>query len=653
MADGITPHIYAGQITEEAPIRENILGFAERHGFDIAGASVDPADPESSRDWLQATADRGLDVMINNGRVEGAMGHELAADPGKLQEPLDDLRGVLEVYADYYPEGRCFAWHEEPLMGNWEGDSLSAKADQMVEHGPEIFAAMKDVAAEVAPDLDLGIFVHQPFVADSEHTDNPAFTRLLDRLRERDAMPDFAYIDTYRGYYEWEGGYEATNDYLHSILSNAKEQMDGRPVHYLGEAHTINNLYTPSKQAIQGNFRTAAKAGVDGYGWWVRGSHRVTHERNYNPFLPNRGTDQEPDAYTSWTGARDRLLWANLLLHEHTNGVSRADKFDLWVHGHDLDLYETRVELEADGEWEHVGDVSGYVSGPTVYDPDGREWVSVLHCLDRERYLDGDLSVRLTGHEDGDGADIHGVHAVPYSGTTHYRAEPDLAEEIDDLDLSASALGSAALDATVRAGEELTATVAVDAPDRTTEDTPLAVDTDDLDRLADLEAGMDDHADYFDLWVYGAGLEDADVFLQDSELELGEVELTERAETNGEALVVRGLAKDDFYSYETTGHFVWPRITAEGGVDVRAVYLMPYHGTDNPKTPDDVADIVRREFTEGQGQLNRFAIGAHVSPVADPGDDFEAWVHVNDRHVYEQTPFDYHPSLGWPPWYLQ
>jgi hypothetical protein len=288
-----------------------------------------------------------------------------------------------------------------------------------------------------------------------------------------------------------------------------------------------------------------------------------------------------------------------------------------------------------------------------VYDPDGREWVSVLHCLDRDRYLQGGLDVRMTGAEDSDGADIHGVHAVPYSGTTHYRTEPDLADSIDGIDLSASALGSAAVDATVEAGEELTATVPVDAADRTIDDTPLAVDTDDLDRLADLEAGMEDHADYFDLWVYGSGLADADVFLQDSELELGEVELTDRAETDGEALVVRGLPKEEFYSYETTGHFVWPRITAEDGVDVRAVYLMPYHGTDNIKTPADVADVVRREFTEGQGQLNRFAIGAHVSPVADPDDDFEAWVHVNDRHVYEQTPFDYHPSLGWPPWYLQ
>ncbi|MFB6218249.1 MAG: hypothetical protein ABEH77_03560 [Halobacteriaceae archaeon] len=655
MAEDIQPHIYAGQITDDAPIRENILGFAERHGFDIAGASVDADDPESSRGWLQACRDRGLDVMINNGAVEGAPGNELATDPDKLREPLDNLRDVLEVYADYYPEGGCFVWHEEPLMGNWEGDSLSAKADQMVEYGPVIFEAMREVAAEVAPGVDLGIFIHQPFVAGAEHTDNPAFTRLVDRLRDRDAMPDFAYIDTYRGYYEWEGGYEATNEYLHSILSNAKSVMDGRPVYYLGEAHTINNLYTPSKQAIQGNFRTAAEAGVDGYGWWVRGSHRVTHDRNYNPFLPNRGTDQEPDEYTSWTGARDRLLWANLLLHEHTNGIDRADKFDLWVHGHDMELYETRVELKAGDGWEHVGDVSGYVSGPLAYDPAGREWVSVLHCLDRERYLDGGLELRLTGRDDSDGADIHGVHAVPYSGTTHYHTEPELADAIGDLDLPATALGGTDLDTTVGAGEQVTATAAVEHPDRVVEETPLAVDSDDLDRLADIEAETDDHTGHFDLWVYGTNLDDARVFLQDSGLELSEVEVTDRAERNGRALVVRGLEKEAFYNYETTGHFVWPRIAAEGGVDVRAVYVMPYHGTDNPKTPGDIADIVEREFTEGQGQLNRFAIGGHVSPVSNPvgGEDFEAWVHVVDRHIYEQQPFDYHPSLGWPPWYLQ
>jgi hypothetical protein len=650
MADGLQPHVYASQITDDERFRENALAFAERHGFDVAGPSLDPENPEADRDWLQAGVDHDLEIMINNGRVEGYPAHELATDEAKLQERLDELRDILEVYADYYPEGHCFAWHEEPLMGDWDGADLAERAEEILEYGADIYAPMKRVAEEVAPDVSFGIFIHQPFVAGPEHTDLPLFGELMDQLRERDAMPDFAYIDTYRGYYEWEGGYEATNEYLHSILSNAKEQIDGRPVHYLGEAHTINNHYTPSKQAIQGNYRTAADTDIDGYGWYVRGSHRLTHDRNYNPFLPNDGEDNQPDDYNGWVGGRDRMEWALALLNEHATGVERSEQFDLWVHGHDMDLHETRVELETADGWEYVGDVSGYVSGPVAYDPADREWVSVLHGLDREQYLDGDLSVRLTGHEDGDGADIRGVYAVPYSGTTHYRTEPDLADVVGDLDLDALALGGQVLDATVDPGATHTATVAVENPDRVVEDTPLAVESTDLDRLADLEADEYDHTDYFDLWVYGQNLDDARLFLQDSGYELSETELTDRAETDGQALVVRGLEKDDFYNYETTGHFLWPRV--EGG-DVRAVYLMPYHGTDNIKTPGDIADIVESEFTERQGTINRFAIGAHVSPVGPSSGEFEAWVHVNDRHIYEQKPFDYHPGLPWPPWYLE
>jgi hypothetical protein len=632
--DDIKPHIYPSQITDDETFRENVLAFADRHDFDIAGPSLDPEDPEAARDWLQAGVDHDLEIMINNGRVEKYPARELATDEEKLEELLDELREVLSVYAEYYPEGHCFAWHEEPLFGNWEGETLGDKADVITEYGADIYAAMKRTAREVAPDLNFGIFIHQPFVAGPDFTDKPLYGELMDQLRERDALPDFGYIDMYRGYYEWEGGFEATNDYLNSILTNAKEHLDGRPVYYLGEAHTINNHYTPSKQSIQGNFRTAAEAGVDGYGWYVRGAHRLTHERNYNPFLPNDGTDGEPDAHNGWIGARDRMQWASLLVDEHVHGRDRDEKFDLWVHGNDLTLYETQVELDAGAGFEYVGDVSGYVSGPVAYDPAGRDWVSVIRGLDRS-YLDGGLDVRLTGNEGSDGATVHGVYAAPYSGTTHFRTEPALTDDIDTIDLDAATLGGGAVDATLAAGDATTASFTVEHPDRVVEDTPLAVESGDFDRLADVEAEMDSFADYFDLWVYGDGLDDAEVYLQDSGFELSETELTDRAETDGQALVLRGLAR------------------IEGADDVRAVYLMPYHGPDNLKTPADVADIVEREFTDGQGMINRFAVGAHASPVPVTDGSLETWLDVNERHIYEQVPFDYHPSLPWPPWYLE
>lgn len=231
--------------------------------------------------------------MINNGRLGDRAARALTTDEDVMDEHLHELEEVIRVYAEYYPEGRVFAWHEAPLFGGWEGDTLAEMTDDVLEHGPEIFRAQKTRINDIAPELDVGIFVHHLFLPSSDHTDEPLFEKLAGRLADLDSMPDFTYIDMYRGYYEWEADYKGVNDYLAAIIENVSDQMEGRPIHYLGEAYTINNHYTPSKQAIVGNFRTALEAGVDGYGWYVRGSQRDTHERCYNPFLPNKG-DEPP-----------------------------------------------------------------------------------------------------------------------------------------------------------------------------------------------------------------------------------------------------------------------------------------------------------------------------------------------------------------------
>lgn len=63
-------------------------------------------------------------------------------------------------------------------------------------------------------------------------------------------------------------------------------------------------------------------------------------------------------------------------------------------------------------------------------------------------------------------------------------------------------------------------------------------------------------------------------------------------------IVLRGLKKDDWYADHSTGSFLGVQVEAgQQCADVKAIYAMPYHGSYN----------------------------------------------------YKSEPFDYHPSLPWPP----
>jgi hypothetical protein len=168
-----------------------------------------------------------------------------------------------------------------------------------------------------------------------------------------------------------------------------------------------------------------------------------------------------------------------------------------------------------------------------------------------------------------------------------------------------------------------------------------------VSRLADIEADDEFRADdYFDLWVYGDGVADATV-------EIDGEDVTGYGDGGGddrEALVLRGLSRAEHWRFHLAGDFVDLEIeTGEG--TVRGVWVMPYHGTVNPKTPGDVVDIVEREEREGHDQLATFALGTATGKTG-AGGTFTRWLDINDRHLCECDPYcDFHAGAPWSPWH--
>ncbi|MFB6218620.1 MAG: hypothetical protein ABEH77_05490 [Halobacteriaceae archaeon] len=622
---GVEPHVFAGVVENDPDLRENVLRFAADHDLTVT-FSPDHDDPEGLDALLGELRAYGLDFMMNTGQLGERSSAELAAGGDALDELCERTMRTVDVYADHYPDGRVYLWHEAPLFENWVGDDQDEQAESIADHGPAIFAAQKATIQDRYPGIDVGVFVHNPYMAPSSHTKTPIFGRLMDGLRDRDALPEFTYCDMYRGYYEWEAGYEGVNEYLRAVLENAREQTGGRPVHYLGEAHTINNNYTPSKQSILGNLRTAVDTGVAGYGWYLRGNYRRTHRRNYNPFLPNEGEVDEQQ-FTSFTGSRDRLLWAFLCLLGHT-GYDPADYFDLWVHGRDLRFHEHRVSLARDGEWAFAGDVSGYPDGDNPYAGAGRDRVCVLRGLDRS-HLAGGLDVRI----DSEGAArLHGVYALPHFDAAAFVPEAEATDLLDGVDAGAFALGHDATGRDLRPGTATELSVPVDDPDRPPDALPTTPPPETLDRLRGLAAD-DPPSALFDLWVYGDRLADARIDVAGDDV----TGLADRPDAPGEgqAVVVRGLDKEEYYDVHRLGSRL--DVAVETGGRVAAAYVMPHGGQYNVGSPGETAATVEAEYADRLGQIDQFAIGSAAWPPAPDRDSYEAEIQCVHRRLVERT----------------
>lgn len=377
---------------EDRGVRENLLSFARRHHLAALFAHPDSNDDRVARtlaEPLQAAAESGVEAWLNVGVLTDLTPEEFVTDREKRRSHLAGLRTAATAYRTRFPRGKIVLWQEAPVGGTWvEGGAWSdAAVSNLERYGPEIFAAQKRVVENVAPDVDVGIFVHFPYIVPSRQPDT--FGTVIDGLQRRGAMPDFAFVDFYRGWYEKDVGPERANDAIEGLVANAKAHVG--EVYYLGQSHTINPHHTPSKQAIRMDLRASAAA--DGRGWYARTRYTET-ERGFDPFVPNVGIDRDDARASTVTFARDRYLYAYVsLLAAGTDFVSER-KFDCWIHARNVGFHEHRLSLRtANGDWEFIGDLGGYVDG-TPYSSADR--VSIFHALDRDRFVvDGTLTGRI------------------------------------------------------------------------------------------------------------------------------------------------------------------------------------------------------------------------------------------------------------------
>lgn len=649
MNDDFDPHLYVGPGYSDAAYRRNVLPYVARHDMAIVlnDYSVDPETAgDDVRDRLREASERDVDVWLGTGLLPD---EDDVEDPSLATSDADLVaddsmerfeavhRRVADTYAEFYPEGRVILWHEMPYMGNWAGDTYEEKGESAVENGPAVFEAQKDAIREASGDLSVGVFPHWPVVPDSDHTEVPVFERLLGRMADRGVLPDFTYFDYYRGYYEWSAGYEACNEWLDAAVTNVKDHTGDRPVYCLCQAHTINNHYTPSKQAIVGNVRAALGAGVDALGWYSRSAYRSTRDRNFDPFVPNVGTVDE-DQFTSFTGSRDRLQYACMYMLEQRAAFAPDERFDLWVYGHDFDFYENAVSLRtAEGDWEFVGDVSGYADGDNPYSGGDRERACIVHALDRDRYLDdGELQVRVEGRETGDGATLAGVAAVPYVEAGLYRTELDATGHFQNGDPTERfALGTWRGERDVAPDDQVTVSCPVADPDRRLRAVVYPGYRDAYERMARIEA-EDSAREYFDLWVYGTDLGGLHVAAGDDGLAEYRDSSEPESADGTEAVAYRGLQRERFLQSAAGGQYLDLRFTADDAVALFGAYAMPCGGTANFASDTAVAEVLDRDYGEAGGQVQTFALGNATWPEGvrvDADAPFEAWVHVPNRRA--------------------
>jgi hypothetical protein len=565
-----------GSLRTTDRLRDNVLAYADRH--DLAVVLVKPnANVPNVADivgpQIEAAVERGVDVWLNTGILTELTAEEFAGDADRREQHLDRLRRLAELYRDRVDDGRIVLWQEAPVSGRWaEGGKWTAESvANLREHGPAVFAAQRGAIKDVAPDVDVGIFVHFPYVVDSKTPET--YANLLSSLRDRDAMPDFAFVDFYRGWYEKDVGAGPANDAIRSLITNARDGVDGREVFYMGQAHTINPNHTPSRTAMRQDLWTALDAGADGVGWYSRNQYKRTGAA-FDPYVPNVGDPEEfgdrADVST-FTVARDRYQYAWAATHPTRQEYDPRAKFDLWIHTDGIGFHDHSVSLRgAEGDWSFVADIGGYADGDYPYD-DGPH-VSILRGLDRERFLDGTLDLRVESRAE---TALRGVYVRPFTPDT-FVSEREALSLVSDRQFGSFGrfcLGNATGGEPLTDGETTRVSVDVERhrsplpldalvyPDAFAEKASL--------RRAEREAEFRP-LDRFDLWISGtdvAGLDAVNLGGRDA---LAESVAVARADAAAVAYgVPRSLLAEDSLG------------TAEvaGGASVDALYAMPYGGS--------------------------------------------------------------------------
>ena len=428
-----------GQLHRDSLNYQNLLAFAKRHDlsliFSPAALSDDMWERTKVEAALKTAKEQGLTAWINTGVFTEADGWPTADviinDPQWRAKYKKSLKDAVSLYFQYYPGGRVIVGHEDPYFSNFPAHSW----DNFFKYGADIFRIQREAVRELDPTVPIGFFSGSGRLEE-------AYATIMVDLASTAELPDFNFYDKYRGYRDPAVGLEA-ND------ANTLEQLDvirrftrGRPIYYLGQDHTINTGYTPSKAAINGHLDAGLASGVEGMGWYIRTRYVKTKDVStvggtVEPFLPNVGEVNEA-RYNSFTGDRDRFMYAYLATLERQGLIAPEEKFDLWIHGTDLDLHEARLFLRtAEGGWEFIGDVGTYVGGDNPYSLDEKTGAVIFHALDRDRFLRGAggargrsggvVEAKIEAREGSDGLVIRGMYAMPYNETRDYITEQDAA----------------------------------------------------------------------------------------------------------------------------------------------------------------------------------------------------------------------------------
>ncbi|GAB3664123.1 hypothetical protein [Halopiger thermotolerans] len=606
-----------GGLWSDEPVRENLFAFARRH--DLAVVLVATNDDEATlaevlEDPMVAASEFGLDVWLNVGLLNDVPAERLATDREAREAHLERLRRVARRHGELFDAGRVILWQEAPVMGQWvEGGAWNqAAVRNLLAYGPEIFAAQAAAVREANDALEVGPFVHFPYIVDSKRPE--VFATLADGLRDQGADPDFGFVDFYRGWYEKDVGPEPANAAVRSLVSNARTELE-RPVFYLGQSHTINPNHTPSKQAMRMNLRTSLEAGAAGIGWYVRNGY-VPTESGFDPFVPNvEGADLDGGSVNTLTIARDRALYPWLATLETQEGFDPADAFDLWLIGDGFGFHDHRLAVRAggtgegenedgdDAAWKYVGDFGGYADGEY---PDGSmatDRATVFRALDRERLLGGDgLECRVETTDGSEGADLLAAYAMPCDPDA-YVAEREAAAlaldddgEVADTSLEDRCFGRTTERLALAPGERQQFTVPIAGAGASSLRSLCYPDhADAVQELASFEADAGvDPAARFDLWLQGSGLDESAglpsiVDGDGTAHALSDVGIV----TAGESIALcYGLERDRFL---TDGLEL-----VDGDGSLEAAYAMPYAGSTTFRPPARAADLLSEQPTEAE-----------------------------------------------------
>ncbi|UTF54888.1 hypothetical protein [Natronosalvus rutilus] len=590
-----------GQWVDET-VRENLFAFAQRHDLAVV-LVVSPSsgpDTEAFTAALESANEYGLDVWLNTGLLSEIPAEEFVNDKQAREAHLEWLKSVVSAHGEFFDSGRVILWQEAPVIGQWVpgGEWTEEAVDNLLELGPEIFAAQKDAVESVHDELDVGLFVHFPYIIDSKRPE--VFEDLLQGMYARDVAPAFAFTDFYRGWFDKDVEPARANAALHSLISNARSVLDDRPVFYLAQSHTVNPNHTPNRETVGMTIRTALSAGASGLGWYIRGGY-VPTEAGFDPFVPNvPGAEPDGDAINTFTIARDRFQYASAATIASRDEFAADEAFDLWVVGDGFGYADHRLSARThDGSWTYLGDLGGYADGDYPDASAVTDRATCFHALNRDHFLeDEELELQIETPADSEDAEIRAAVAVPFDPGSYMPAQE--AAALVDRSLGEAAFDEVSLghseSTTLSPGESRQLSIPItdvesDAPTLDTLRYPGFAEQ--LHELAALEDDGLDPAARFDLWLRGADLTGSSsrpslVDREGTENALSDVGVVTAA---SDAAICYGLSRERFL---TDG------LTLANTEAVSEAYAMPYAGRAAFRPPSRAASLLDDQPAEAE-----------------------------------------------------